>query len=135
MGYTDKFRNQHNDILLVAGEITKKLKTEPDAMVLRKLLSNLAGKINFHLAMEDKALYPRLMERKDSDAKLMATKFMQEMGGLGQVFAVYNSKWQASAIRSDPTGFSTETRTVFSALANRIARENSELYPLADSES
>lgn len=135
MSYTDKFRSQHNEILLAAGEITKKLDTATDAMVLRKLLSNLAGKINFHLAMEDKALYPRLMERKNSSTNLLASKFMQEMGGLGQVFAEYNSKWQASAIRSDPAGFSTETRKVFSALANRIARENSELYPLADNEA
>jgi iron-sulfur cluster repair protein YtfE (RIC family) len=132
MGFTDKFRSQHNEILVVAKEMTAELKGTADAAVLRKLLSNLAGKLNFHLAMEDQALYPRLMERKDSDAKAMATRFMTEMGGLGKVFTTYNEKWQVSVIRKDPAGFAGETQAVFAALTKRIARENTELYPLAD---
>src|SRR6478735_7148310 len=110
MGFTDKFRTQHNEIRVIAKEMTKELKGEADAGVLRKLLSNLAGKLNFHLAMEDQALYPRLMERKDSDAKAMAKQFMDEMGGLGKVFGTYNDKWQVSAIRNDPAGFAAETQ-------------------------
>jgi hypothetical protein len=85
--------------------------------------------------MEDQALYPRLMERKDSDAKEMATRFMTEMGGLGKAFTTYNDKWQVSAIRNDPAGFASETQTVFGALSKRIGRENAELYPLADKAS
>ena len=133
MGFTDKFRVQHDEILAIAGEITEKLKSkgEPDAAALRKLLSNLAGKVNFHLAMEDKALYPRLIEA-EGKAKTMAGKFAKEMGGLAQVFTDYNNKWQTSAIKSNPAAFADETRKVFGALAHRISRENTELYPLAD---
>jgi hypothetical protein len=132
MGFTEKFRTQHSEILAIAKDMTTELKGEGDAAVLRKLLSNLAGKLNFHLAMEDQALYPRLMERKDADAKGMAKKFMDEMGGLGKVFGTYNDKWQVSAIRKDPAGFASETQAVFAALTKRIQRENTELYPLAD---
>jgi iron-sulfur cluster repair protein YtfE (RIC family) len=132
MSFTDKFKTQHNEILAIAKEMTAELKGKSDAAVLRKQLSNLAGKLNFHLAMEDQALYPRLMERKDSAAKDMAAKFMTEMGGLGKVFSTYNDKWQLSAIRNDPAGFQSETQAVFSALTKRIGRENTELYPLAD---
>lgn len=132
MSFTDKFRTQHNDILAVTQDITEQLRTKGDAATVRKMLSNLAGKLNFHLAMEDKALYPRLMERKDSQANALATRFMTEMGGLGQAFAAYNSKWQVSAIRSEPAQFAAETQQVFAALGQRIARENRELYPLAD---
>ena len=135
MGFTDKFKGQHDEILAIAGEIQEKLKGTPDAAAIRKLLSNMAGKVNFHLAMEDKALYPRLMEHKDASAKALAGKFMKEMGGLAQVFTDYNNKWQVSAIKSDPAGFSNETRKVFGALSHRISRENSELYPLADAAS
>jgi hypothetical protein len=135
MSFTDKFRVQHNEILAIATEITKSIDAKAEAAVTRKMLSGLAGKLNFHLAMEDKALYPRLMEKKGSDANAMATKFMHEMGGLGDAFTAYNNKWQVSAIRNDPVGFSRETRAVFSALSQRIARENRELYPLADSAS
>jgi Hemerythrin HHE cation binding domain len=132
MGYTDKFRSQHSDILEVVGDITQNIKVQADAAVLRRMLSNLAGKLNLHLAMEDKALYPRLMEMKDGDAKEVATRFMTEMGGLGGAFAAYNNKWQVSVIRKDPAGFSKESHAVFSALGKRIARENADLYPLAD---
>jgi iron-sulfur cluster repair protein YtfE (RIC family) len=132
MSFTDKFKAQHHEILTIAKEMTAEMKGKSDPALLRKLLSNLAGKLNFHLAMEDQALYPRLMERKDSDAKALATKFMDEMGGLGKVFTTYNDKWQLTAIRNDPAGFQSETQAVFGALTKRIARENTELYPLAD---
>lgn len=132
MSFTDKFRTQHDEILALAGEISDKLRTNPDAVLIRKLLSNLAGKVNFHLAMEDKALYPRLMKQADAHSNALATRFMTEMGGLAQVFAAYNAKWQVSAIKADTGAFSEETRKVFGALAHRIARENSDLYPLAD---
>lgn len=132
MGFTDKFRVQHDEILAMTREISDKLKSDPDAPLIRKLLSNLAGKVNFHLAMEDKALYPRLTQQGDTHAQALATKFMTEMGGLAGVFIAYNNKWQVSAIKSDPEGFAHETRKVFGALANRIQRENTELYPLAD---
>jgi hypothetical protein len=136
MGFTDKFRNQHDEILAIAGEITDQLKKkDADAAVVRKLLSNMAGKLNFHLAMEDKALYPRLMQQKDTRSNAMAAKFLKEMGGLGQAFGAYNDKWQVSAIRADMPGFAEATRKVFGALAHRISRENSELYPLADADS
>lgn len=131
MGFTDKFRVQHDEILALAGEITSELKGKADAGVMRKLLSNLAGKVNFHLAMEDKALYPRLMQQ-DEQANKMAARFQKEMGGLAGVFIEYTNKWPLAAIKSDPAGFAAETRKVFGALAHRIERENTQLYPLAD---
>ena len=131
MGFTDKFRQQHDEILEMVGELNARLKAQADAQDLRGALSNLAGKINFHLAMEDKALYPRLL-KMDAGASKLAARFMDEMGGLGAAFAAYNAKWQVSAIRADPAGFAAATRDVFSALGKRIARENASLYPLAD---
>jgi iron-sulfur cluster repair protein YtfE (RIC family) len=133
MGFTDKFRTQHDEILALAGSITEQLaRPQPDAAAIRKQLSNMAGKVGFHLAMEDQALYPRLMERKGSRTEATASKFKNEMGGLAQVFTDYNAKWQLTAMRQDMEGFSHETRKVFGALAHRITRETNELYPLAD---
>jgi hypothetical protein len=131
MSFTDKFRQQHEEILAIAGDIQKQIKTQADAKVLRSHLSNLAGKLNFHLAMEDEALYPRIM-KLDDKAGALAKKFVAEMGGLSQAFAAYNTKWQTSAIRADPAGFASETREMFVALGRRVARENAELYPVAD---
>lgn len=131
MGFTDKFRQQHDEILEMVGELNARLKAQADAQELRGALSSLAGKLNFHLAMEDKALYPRL-RKMDAGTGQLAARFMDEMGGLGAAFSAYNARWQVSAIRSDPARFAAETREVFTALGKRIARENAELYPLAD---
>ena len=132
MGYTDKFRAQHDEILKGAGDISDLLKQNGDPVVLRRMLSTLAGKVNFHLAMEDEALYPRLIAKGTDAVQKRASKFKTEMGGLAQVFTDYNNKWTVSAIRQDVGSFATETRKVFGALAKRIERENAELYPLAD---
>lgn len=131
MNFTDKFRQQHDEILQMVSELNTQLKAKADAQVLRTTLSSLAGKLNFHLAMEDKALYPRLMKTEGA-AQTTARKFIDEMGGLADVFQAYNNKWQVSAIRTDPAGFASETHKVFVALGKRIARENADLYPLAD---
>ena len=131
MGFTDKFRAQHEEILALVADITQELKGKADAGAMRKLLSNLAGKVNFHLAMEDKALYPRLVEQ-DAQAGKMAARFQKEMGGLAGVFGEYSSKWTLAAIKADGAGFATETRKVLGALAHRMEREDTQLYPLAD---
>lgn len=132
MGYTDKFRSQHDEILRAMEEIGAQIRAKATPAVLRKLLSGLAGKVGFHLAMEDQALYPRLMESSDAAVKTRATKFKDQMGDLGEVFTRYNTRWQVSAIQADMEGFANETRKVMGALAKRIERENAELYPLAD---
>jgi hypothetical protein len=131
MGFTDKFRQQHDEILGLAGEVQKMMKAKADAQELRTVLSSLAGKLNFHLAMEDKALYPRVM-KIGGTAQAVAKRFVDEMGGLADQFAAFNNKWQVSAIRSDPSGFANEAHKIFNALGKRVARENAELYPLAD---
>jgi hemerythrin-like domain-containing protein len=133
MAYTDNFRRQHQDLLAMAGDIVAKLKAEPnDARGLRNQLSALAGKLTVHLAMEDKALYPRLVQADVENSRSLANAFQKEMGGVAGTFADYNQKWQMNAIAADPAGFARETHAVFATIGRRIARENNELYPLAD---
>lgn len=135
MPYTDNFRRQHQEILAVVGEIQARLKPDVvrnDPKALRTLLSALAGKLSIHLAMEDKALYPRMIQADVENSGAMATAFQNEMGSIGQVFSAHNQKWQAGQIGADPGGFVRETQDLFGALGKRIERENSQLYPLAD---
>ena len=85
MAASDSFRKQHSDLLALAAQLSDSLdpgKLARDATPARMLLSTLAGKLKVHLAMEDKSLYPRLME--DSDPKVAATtrRFADEMGGI-----------------------------------------------------
>jgi hypothetical protein len=96
-------------------------------------LARLAGVVNLHLAMEDKALYPALLAHSDATVAATARRFNEEMGSLAATFVAYIKAWPtAAAIKADPVRFSTESKAVFNALSKRIHRENVELYVLLD---
>lgn len=136
MSFTSGFRRQHDEILEVATEISQHL----DANVLKDkhkealgLLNTLAGKLTAHLTMEDKVLYPKLLSHSDQTVKSTAQEFIDEMGGLSSVFKSYVEKWQNSDdIKNQAESFIDETKGIFDALGQRVEKENTILYPLAD---
>lgn len=135
MSRTESFRTQHKELAALIGEIEGKLGglNAESAAEVRKTLSALSGKLSIHLAMEDKNLYPLMTGSSNEKAKQTAQEFMTEMGGLAQAFKDYTAKWpSADVIMEDPSGFSTQTRAVFKAVKDRVTREESILYALAD---
>ena len=136
MAVTDNFRRQHNDLLDLVGQIqalASPPRSEAAATEISQILSRLSGKLSIHLAAEDKSLYPRLAASEDITTSQVAKRFQEEMSGLGEAYNAFASKWRAAgAINDDFEGFVTESGQVFAALGDRIARENRELYPLAD---
>lgn len=135
MARTDSLRDQHKKALELVGYIQTGLnaaKLSQDATQMASYLSKLAGALNVHLAMEDKSLYPSLTSSSNPKAKSTAEKFIKEMGSIGATFGAYAKKWNANTIKSDPNTFITETKQIISVLGDRIKREESELYPLAD---
>ncbi len=139
MAYTDNFRKQHGELLNVAKAMAKLLDAEQlkkDATEVRHLLSVLHGKLSVHLVMEDKSLYPRLLNHHDAEIRATTQRFIDEMGTLAGVFKGYVGKWPTPvAIQSNPEAFISETGAVFEALGGRIQRENSELYVMADEQA
>jgi iron-sulfur cluster repair protein YtfE (RIC family) len=136
MARTDNYRRQHDDLLGVATEISGKLdaqKLTRDATEVRTLLSKLLGKLNIHLAAEDKALYPQLLKSDSTEAKKLAERYISEMGGIADAVKAYSQKWPSPlAIQKDPASFVTETKSLFGALGQRINKENNELYNYVD---
>lgn len=136
MSKTKGFRAQHDDILKVVTEISSQLNVNQlskDASAVRSLLSTFFGKLNVHLSMEDKALYPKLLDHPDAQVKAMAKKFMVEMGGVAEAVNAYKDKWStATKIQENPSGFIEHTNGIFDALGKRITRENNELYKTVD---
>jgi len=130
------FKTAHSEILGIVGEIVKYLDSEEKvsagAADIRSYLSQIAGKLSVHLAMEDKFLYPKLMESEDPTISGTAKKFADEMSGVADVFKEYSNKWQAKAIGDSPAEFITATNGLFAAVGNRIEREEKELYVLLD---
>ncbi len=133
MGPTDSLRRQHDEMLAVATEIAGHLTpegVEKNAETISSLLSKLSGKLKMHLAMEDKSLYPQMLNSTDPDTKITAEKFISEMGELSTVFANYIKEWHSvEAMRADPAKFISTTGMIFDAVSKRIERENNQLYP------
>lgn len=131
---TSSFERQHTELVELATDLMQKAKAaqHDGGAPARQTLLQLAGKLKVHLAMEDKSLYPAMLG--SSSAKTVATtqRFMDEMGGLAEAFGTYCARWgRLSDIDGDPATFAAETRSIVDALGQRIAREDTQLYPLA----
>lgn len=137
MSLTDNLVKQHVDMINLVDQITAHLQVDQvasDADEISSLLSQLAGKLTMHLAVEDKSLYPRLLGHSDEKVKKVTQKYIDEMGQLAEAFNSYLDKWRgADAKRDNAQGFINDTKAVFGALGKRIKSENSELYPLLES--
>ena len=136
MGRTDDLRTKHQELLNIAAQISGELdagKLSEGAKQARSLLSTLAGKLGIHLAVEDKNLYPELLNHKDENVRATAKRFIDEMGDIAEAFKNYVDKWPHSkAIQDNPQDFITETKGIFDALSTRISKEDNELYSLVD---
>lgn len=135
MARTDKFREQHKKIGDIVKELQgtmseKSLSENPKQAVI--LLGRLSGVIKLHLAMEDESLYPNLAKSADTKVKGVADKFIKEMGGIAKAYLAYADKWTDKAVKENPKGFISETNGIIKVLGERIQKEESELYPLAD---
>jgi len=136
MAKSDRFTQQHDELLVLANELAATLdaaQLAENATRARSILNKLAGKLLLHLGAEDQFLYPHLLASGDAETKQIAQQFVDEMGGISQAFVAYNNKWKASAnIQADATSFISETKVIYAALAERIEKENTVLYPLMD---
>lgn len=133
---TTKFREQHDDLLGVAADLSAVLnaaRLAEDARAARALVTRLLGKLSVHLVMEDKVLYPRLVDHEDAGIRSLAARFTAEMGGITDSLERYKSKWiSARAIQQEASVFVVETRALLDSLKRRIEKENNQLYRAVD---
>lgn len=137
MSATAMYRKQHSELVElvqeIAGNLDESALASGAATDASELLTKLAGKLLVHLAAEDYGLYPKMMESNDSEAISTAKQYQDEMGGLKEAFQGYYAKWNgANKIRTDPAAFIADSQGVFEALGERVQKENTILYPLAD---
>jgi hemerythrin-like domain-containing protein len=136
--YTDNLRRQHQEIIAIVTDMQKTIRQSRaiDVTVgdkLRKSLVDLSGRVTVHLATEDQVVYPKMMKHTDPKVSSTAKRFADEMGGIGEVFKGYLSRWRTGvAIANDSSKFVQETQQIASALSSRIEREERELYPMID---
>lgn len=131
-----RFRRQHEELMALAAKLFPELvpaKLAADPTEARRLMARFRGLLLVHAAMENEALYPRLLEHPRADVREIATKLLAEVGTLYDGVNQHALRWpDAAAIQRDPTSFVRETMDLLKTLGRRMARENHELYPLAD---
>jgi len=134
MATVDLLRNQHYELLDIASALSLHLQIDRIAEtpeVVHELLSNLMGQLRVHLAMEDRGLYPLLMERGDEEVKRLTRDFMDDVSGLSTRTRKYSLRWSLPRlIVEHPRDFARETRELLQELSHRIDREENQLYPL-----
>jgi len=133
---TEMFRTQHKDLLGIVGQLRHLLdptKLAKDGAPARTLLNQLAGKLNVHLAMEDKSLYPQLLKYKDPAVQAKAKTFMDQMGGIKEAFGAYMAKYpSAQVIEKAAAAFVSDSEGLAKVVAKRMQSEDMDLYALVD---
>ncbi|WP_286192371.1 hemerythrin domain-containing protein [Roseomonas genomospecies 6] len=133
---TTLYRNHHAAV----GQLVERIESllaapspAANASALATAVRDLFGIFTVHLSLEDSALYPRLLAHPTPALRATAARFQAEMGNLRTRFDRYRADWPGPlAVSKDPDSFVRETREVVSALKQRIAREDQELYDVID---
>lgn len=136
--HTALLRHQHHEIIGIANDMRRHLLAPQrmQASVAESLSTNLQAlcdKITSHLSIEDKGIYPKLIQSPNAIVASTAKRFSDEMVGLRAEFCSFRERWASGpAIHADPIHFVDECTTVFHNLTRRIDQEEKELYPLVD---
>ena len=131
---TEELQRQHRVIVILATHLrgcADRVLTREDACEAYCGIIRLDQMLVRHLQYEDEHLYPALMACDDVAVAALAADCAEEMGGINGAWAAYRSQWTAEAIHAAPDRFALATAGVIGALAMRVERENSELYPAA----
>jgi len=121
--------------MVVAQEVMRTLAApgwEQDVPAVRKLVAQFTGKLAVHGAMENEALYPRLLTHPDETIRTKAAQLLKEVDGIYDAFQAFARDWSQEAIQAQPQGYVLEVKRLFGLLGKRMARENTELHPMAD---
>lgn len=133
MEYIEILKNQHQGILetikklsLLIGDKEKKLNL-PE---IYDLFSSLSNKLRLHLDMEDKILYPDLLNHSDKIQEELAQKYIEDMGSLSDIYKHYLNKWaEETEIHKDPEDFVYKTEQIIGLILDRIYNEEYILFP------
>ncbi|MBI3130653.1 MAG: hemerythrin domain-containing protein [Acidobacteria bacterium] len=133
---TQRYREHHQEVRVLAGELDRLLdpmELAKDGIPAWRILGELADKLTVHLAMEDRLLYPTLLNSGREEASALAHRYSEDMGGVREAFGAYLATWRSgSAIQKDPNGFIAQSRVMIAAVGMRIEAEEAHLYPAAE---
>ncbi len=130
----DNLTRQHRELVRTATEMfgwldAGKLRARGAGEVWRAL-SSLSGILKVHLAMEDRSLYPHLVEHRDLQLRTLAQRFLNDRAELQQRYDEYRARWASTAaIEGGAEQFIDETRLILGMLWTRMKLEDDVLHP------
>ena len=127
-------KRQHSEIIDLAGHILNDIKkdtVDKNIEQIVKSINTISGKLKIHLLSEDEYLYPNLLSSTDAVLNMFGKKYYEEMSEVSKVYDEYKAKYNTSSkLKQNIIDFKDDTERIFSALSNRVEREEKELYPL-----
>ena len=133
---TETFRRDHDDLLDLASELlggaTVEL-AEDQAASLRRRLGRFGRVLAMHTSLEERVLYPRLFAQPDAGVRRKAHALHASFGTLYGDFLAFAEWWmEEDAIECEPARYVVEVHDVMRRIAERVALETVELYPLVE---
>lgn len=129
-------KRQHSEMLEIINNINVLLKKSKLDDVIGDItynINNLAGKSKIHMMSEDEFLYPSLISSNYEDIKNIAKSFHSEMGNINELFISFVKRYNIpSKIRENSNAFTEDANKILKLMADRINKENNELYPLIE---
>ncbi len=133
-----RYKDDHDHLEKLTSEIYPYLNVKDvlnDSRTIKSLIDDLISALDIHLAVEDKSLYPLLLNHTSQEIENTVKSFIDEMGEIRQTVLLYRKKWTSiSKIQEDPNKFIGETSIILEALITRMRRENLELFALLGKE-
>ncbi|TWB11533.1 hemerythrin HHE cation binding domain-containing protein [Nitrospirillum amazonense] len=122
---------QHQEALDLVQKLQEKVQEAPPSVQeIVTILIELSGKLNFHLSMEDKFVYPKAVNSTNPELQSTARKMQTEMMEIAGAFTKYVGDWNSNSIQNNFEKFMSETALIATALKKRIDFEEANFYPL-----
>lgn len=132
MSFTSGLVKQHDELVILLEQIYPCLTPDqlmPNIPQTKNRLNSLSKILNNHLLVEDRGLYPVMLEHSNITSKEIARIYIDELGGLRTDFFEYFFTWDEERIKSNPELFIEKSQQIFTKLTLRIEKENTILYP------
>lgn len=130
----ENLTRQHRELVRTATEMfgwldAGKLRAR-GANDVHRALSSLSGILKVHLAMEDRSLYPNLVNHRDVALRTLAIRFLDERAMLRDRYEEYKARWSsATAIEANAEKFIEESRQILGMMWTRMKMEDDVLHP------
>ena len=131
-------RRQHDDLIVMSEEFASTLDNRGKWKFegISQFLSLFEGKLKIHLSMEDRVLYPRLVNHVNEDVRSMTKTYIEEMSGIFDTFHSFTLKWKEVASADDlEEDLLEEMKAIIDEILVRIGREEKALFPLLEEQA